>query len=336
MPFFLARSFILCVTRMVAVRDFALFQASNQKHLHSKHSPESLVQIDNESVTPSVVVCDQKTMSALISEQPVNYRSCNETRQHTQEMCASLIANLQSCGVATNVITTVVENVEELVEELHSNVKDNVVKLLPNVEDIRTKVDDYFESLENPFSKLNTETKWKKHFSEKWGLVELVEVALGVRYDTRRNRTTGTYDQVPVTDKFVYIPLLETLKFMFNNREILNHILQPCEKTGFYKDFCDGSYFKGHSLFSKKTKSLQIQIFYDDFEVANPLGSKHGIHKIGSIYFILRNLSPKINSALMNIHLLALFHTEDVKKYGFNVILEPLVHDLKVLECTGV
>ena len=157
-----------------------------------------------------------------------------------------------------------------------------------------------------------------------------------MRYDTRRNRTTDTYDQVPVTDKFVYIPLLETLKFIFKNREIYNHILQPCEKTGFYKDFCDGSYFKNHPLFSEKPNSLQIQIFYGDFEVANPLGSKHGIHKIGSIYFILRNLSPKVNSALMNIHLLTLFHTEDVKKYGFNAILEPLIKDLKVLKCTGV
>jgi len=79
-------------------------------------------------------------------------------------MCASLIANLQSCGVATNVITTVVENMEELVEELHSNVKDDVVKLLPNDEGIRTKFDDYFDNLENPFSKLNTEAKRKKTF----------------------------------------------------------------------------------------------------------------------------------------------------------------------------
>lgn len=38
----------------------------------------------------------------------------------------------------------------------------------------------------------------------------------------------------------------------------------------------------------------------------------------------------------MNIHLLALFNTEDVKKYGFNAILEPLINDLKILECTGV
>ena len=84
----------------------------------------------------------------------------------------------------------------------------------------------------------------KKYFSEKCGLVEPVEVALGVRYDTRRNRDTGTYEQVPVTDKFVYIPLLETLKLIFNNKEICDHILQPCEKTGVYKDFCDGNYFK--------------------------------------------------------------------------------------------
>ena len=58
-------------------------------------------------------------------------------------MCAFPIAKLQSCGAATNVIKTIVENMEELVEELHSNVKDNIVKLLSNDEDIRTKFDDY-------------------------------------------------------------------------------------------------------------------------------------------------------------------------------------------------
>lgn len=37
----------------------------------------------------------------------------------------------------------------------------------------------------------------------------------------------------------------------------------------------------------------------------------------------------------MNIHLLALFHTEDVK-YGFDLIVQPLVRDPKVLDCTGI
>ena len=214
-----------------------------RKHLQCKHNAEILDPAVNEPVTPSVVVHEQRTVLTLISEQPVNSQSCIENRQHTQEMCASLIAKLQSSGVATNVVKTVVANMEELVEELHSTVKEDVIKLLPD-EGMRAKFDEYFDSLENPFSKLNTETKLKKYFSEKCGLVEPVEVALGVRYDTRRNRDTGTYEQVPVTDKFVYIPLLETLKLIFNNKEICDHILQPCEKTGVYKDFCDGNYFK--------------------------------------------------------------------------------------------
>jgi len=54
-----------------------------------------------------------------------------------------------------------------------------------------------------------------------------------------------------------------------------------------YHDFCDGSYFKTHPLFSAKRLALQIQLYYDDFETANPLGSKRGIHKIGCIYFII-------------------------------------------------
>ncbi|KAJ0069992.1 hypothetical protein NL108_018603 [Boleophthalmus pectinirostris] len=90
-----------------------------------------------------------------------------------------------------------------------------------------------------------------------------------------------------------------------------------------------------HCSLSKKN-SLQIQLFFDEFETANPLGSKHGIHKIGCIYFILRNFPPKINSALMNIHLISLFHSDDIKKYGINAILEPLLSDLKVLETQGI
>lgn len=58
-------------------------------------------------------------------------------------------------------------------------------------------------------------------------------------------------------------------------------------------------------------------MYYDEFETANPLGSKRGVHKVGALYFVLRNLPPKLNSRPMNIHLIVLFHAQDVKKYGF-------------------
>lgn len=105
---------------------------------------------------------------------------------------------------------------------------------------------------------------------------------------------------------------------------------------GFYRDLNDGSYFKNHRLFSQQEHALQIQLYYDDFKSANPLGSKKGVHKLGCIYFVLRNLPPELNSVLMNIHLVALFHSEDLKKYGFDPILKPLVDDLKILETEGM
>lgn len=89
------------------------------------------------------------------------------------------------------------------------------------------------------------------------------------------NNTTRTYDQVPVADTFVYIPILETLKFMCRNADIcrlLSTINSP--KNDLFEDFCDGNYFKTHPLFSKHQNALQIQLYYDDFESANPLGSK--------------------------------------------------------------
>lgn len=82
--------------------------------------------------------------------------------------------------------------------------------------------------------------------------------------------------------------------------------------------------------------ALQIHLFYDDFETANPLGSKKGIHKLGGMYFTLRNFPPQFNSSLTNIHLCVLFHAQDIKTYGFDAILEAIVSDIKVLEIKGI
>lgn len=89
-------------------------------------------------------------------------------------------------------------------------------------------------------------------------------------------------------------------------------------------------------MFTTKRHALHIQVYHDDSETANPLGSKRGIHKIGCLYFLVRNLLPKFNSVLINIHLVSLFHTQDLHKYGFDVILELLINDMKKLEIQGL
>ena len=53
----------------------------------------------------------------------------------------------------------------------------------------------------------------------------------------------------------------------------------------YMKDFCDGYSFKSHPVFRSHPLGLQIILYYDDVEVANPLGAKAGHHKLGMKLF---------------------------------------------------
>ena len=46
-------------------------------------------------------------------------------------------------------------------------------------------------------------------------------------------------------------------------------------------DYCDGSDFSHHPLYSVDPTSLQILLDYDNVEFCNPLGTKVKLHKLG-------------------------------------------------------
>lgn len=313
-----------------------------RKHLNTVHQRESSQ--DNEASSSASF---QSTFAD--NSVPTNETGCNEHVElgtfemdsnlntlNARNICASIIGKLQSSGMPNNAVSTIVNDLEEFTNELQSQIKQEVLSVVPEDNAIRGILEQSLEKFDNPFSDLNTETKRTKYLNTKWGVVEPQEIMLGVRFDMRRNKATGTYSQVPVKDTFIYVPILETLKFMCRNSEICKLLAETMTTKNSFDDFRDGSYFKTHPLFSKHKNALQIQIFYDDFEPANPLGSKRGIHKVGALYFVLRNLPPRFNSAVMNIHLVALFHSDDVKTYGFDSILKPLINDIKTLETQGL
>jgi len=163
------------------------------------------------------------------------------------------------------------------------------------------------------------------------------ELSLGSRTELRVKNNKR--QQVIVPDTFMYVPLLKTLESIVNSPKYSKFFINynsNSHEVNVYKNFSDSKSFKNNILFSKFPNSIQIQLFYDDFETVNPLGSKRGVHKIGGIYFTIRNFPDYINSKLSQIHLLALFYTEDAKKYGMNAILKYLIPDIKLLESSGI
>lgn len=51
---------------------------------------------------------------------------------------------------------------------------------------------------------------------------------------------------------------------------------------GIYRDFCDGRYVQCHPILKQDHQMLQLSFYFDELEVANPLGSKRGKHKLGN------------------------------------------------------
>lgn len=310
-----------------------------RKHLNKWHVSSSFESVEDDFSHPSSML---NTSNATHVEVSAEYESETESELPSPDLvnsCAAVISDLKAAGVGQSTVNSVVISMEELVQDIHQHAKETVIKTVFSDEretEMCKKVVACFQELENPFTILNSEYKRSNFFTSKWETVEPVECVVGSRFDTRRNKKTGTYDQVVVQDTFMYIPILSTLQSIFKSQYAAEMLKRPATDNSRLRDICDGSFFKSHPLFSTEKHAVQIQMFYDDFEVANPLGSKKGIHKLGAIYFTLRNFSPKWNSFLSNIHLCALFHAQDLKRYGFIEILAPVVRDIKVLESDGI
>ena len=105
---------------------------------------------------------------------------------------------------------------------------------------------------------------------------------------------------------------------------------------GLLEDFCDGSLFQVHPLFSCDPCALQIIAYFDELEVCNPLGSHVKKHKLGLVFFSLGNIHPKLRSSLKAINLVAVASSIVIDKYGMNKVLEPFVRDLNILATQGI
>jgi hypothetical protein len=72
---------------------------------------------------------------------------------------------------------------------------------------------------------------------------------------------------------------------MLKNDTVIKEVMvsHNFDNEKFMQDYCHGSKFKCHPLFSVTHPTLQIFLYFDELEVCNPLGSKRCKHKIGEL-----------------------------------------------------
>ncbi|XP_070511735.1 uncharacterized protein [Cardiocondyla obscurior] len=79
-----------------------------------------------------------------------------------------------------------------------------------------------------------------------------------------------------------------------------------------------------------------IIVYWDDFEIGNPLGAQAGVHKLGAVYVSLPFLPLHFVNNFLSIFLLGLFHSSDRVKFGNAVIFSKIIDCLNNLSKNGI
>lgn len=135
---------------------------------------------------------------------------------------------------------------------------------------------------------------------------------------------------------YSYVPIIEVLTNYCSHEDIFDEIQanNHLDKDPDYlSDYSDGTHFKQHPFFKVNPHALRLHFYEDEFEIANPLGSKKNKHKLCAFYYTVGNL--KHCSKLKHIHLALLVRQTFVKCFGLVTILKPMLDDLKKLQIEG-
>jgi hypothetical protein len=179
----------------------------------------------------------------------------------------------------------------------------------------------------------NTETFQKqiRHNIPHLDYIAPDEIFLGQRIDTVIKDNINSTKVVKET--FQYFPITKTLRSIFKFTNLLQLIRQEPNTTfpSTYSSYLDGEEYLNHPFLQKNKDVVRINLYYDDIDVCNPIGSQSAVYKVACFYFTIQN-AGFLNSQLENIFILAIAYNTDVKKYGFQKILEPFIKEMKLLE----
>lgn len=209
-----------------------------------------------------------------------------------KEDIAHVVLRAQMKLGQSNLVSDGIKQVLIAVKDHFSQKLNIVLKNVPPPQaDLKLQLSDVLkdvESLPNTVQEVSSVYFRNKLLSTKMGLVEPVECQLGTHYENRYSKETGLLQQVPVADTFQYVPILKTIQF------VLRFMLRSGKECGSAADllteYCDGNRFQNSNFFRENPRAFQVHLYFDEFETANPLGSKTKIHKLGGIYMMLRNI----------------------------------------------
>jgi hypothetical protein len=187
------------------------------------------------------------------------------------------------------------------------------------------------EKLKDPFAAVSSDYLLKKHLKESGHLILPQEVVLGSFLKPKKGKHHLVFDT------YQYVPIEAILKKVLEMPGVMKSILEVNKHVSesVYNSPASGTYLKSKISNSEYPMCLLI-FYYDEVEVCNPLGSRHGVHKLGNCYISILNTYSQYASKLANIYLCCSFETKLLAKYPIAKILQHPVNALSSLGRQGL
>ena len=217
-------------------------------------------------------------------------------------------------------ISAALEDLGALVVDVYADTKREILEILHNNDGQEDRMEQKIITALNPQSKITDvfeyftdQRRFNRYIEQKMAFVGPEEYLLS--HATRRCKRK-TYQ---------YVSILDTLKLLIAHNDVFAEVMNGHQTAdGKLGDYCDGSHFKNHPLFSTE-RSILIFLYFDDFTVVNQIGNHTKEFKISAFYFVIGNLEPRYRTKLDSIYLALLCKTKYCKEFGLKKVLMPLI-----------
>ncbi len=311
-------------------------------HIKNKH-PAAAQHLNKRNVTSRGVEvlqdlsCDQFDDSEMaeipeqndLTRQGEGFRQPRVEHDYDKQHAMFLLNMREYQKVPQSACNKISDQMQSVLEINNEQFGDRVNRLLGEkgcvtAEDIATLVAEQNAHAAEACERLNSAYKLDKYAHSQFDCVDPEDIVLGIG-DDNKPRTMQ------------YVPISKSLKQLLGHEDVLSQVLTGhASNDGKLRDFCDGTVYQENTLFKQYPNALQIQLYNDEFCVANALGYRQRKYKINALYYILGNLEPKHRSRLDMIQLVCLAKNIHVKEFGIFSLLQPVIEEIKQLETRGI
>jgi hypothetical protein len=285
---------------------------------------------------------DQSVIPSIPSQYPsISYTQSKDVNNQIAIFLSSIYSKM---SVPRNVVQLVAKEVENLLSlskeailnNLQNQLKENNIEMNP---DLRVILDNVLEEFSSSMYNFKSEYLRFKFFEKKGTLIQPTEFRIGQRLEVSRGPDSklalvpATMQVIAVADVLKQLLLLPGVM-----KDILEKIENQKDSSNGIENIMQGSVWINilSKLKDDECLHLPLILFFDDFEVGNPLGSHSGIHKLGGIYISLPFLPVHYMSQLNNIIMIGLFHSADRVAFGNNMVFQKVFDQLNNLEKNGI